>query len=99
MKKIVALIIAVMLILSAFSGCGKIAVSKEPLDIRFTAAHDEYVCDGYWIEDIYIPNNYIMHCSDKYEVQYRITYEDESQRIAWLEVDKEEYSKARDKLP
>lgn len=100
MKKFLAVIICLTFIIIIFSACDdKLIVTKEPLDTRFTAAHDEVIYDGYWIGDYYVHDNYTVFCADKYEVCYRITYEDESLKTIWLEVDKDEYDRARDKLP
>lgn len=100
MKKFLAVILCLAFILFILSGCDdKVIVAKEPIDTRFSAAHDEVVYDGYWIGDYYVHDNYTVFHADKYEVRYRITYDDESRKTAWLEVDKDEYDRARDKLP
>lgn len=96
MKRIIALIIVILLLLTACSS--KTEVSRELLDHDYTPAHDElittymYMPCGESFTVIPMTNKY--HFDDKYELLYRIGYDDGSDAEIWEEVNEREYDNA-----
>lgn len=98
MKKVIAVILSLIVIF--FTGCSsKEIISQKPMELRFTPAHTDVKMDVCIIGDYIITVPKTVDYPDKYEVRYFITYDDDSTECKWIEVDKETYEKARDKLP
>ena len=100
MKKIIAILLCLTLMLFLFTGCNtKEIISKKPMEIRYTPSYTGTKSDMYVIGDDIIPITKTITYPETYEVRYFITYEDKCTTCKWIEVDKETYEKARDKLP
>lgn len=106
MKKIIAFILAFMLIVVPLCGCDSLAeTGREAVEVRYKPAVDKVETDyvykyNYYLgEFVLLPDTETVHHDEEYEVRYKITYEDGSTRSEWQTVDKETYEKARDKLP
>lgn len=100
MKKIIAIMLSLIIIPFIISGCkSKEIISQKPMELRFTPAHTEREADVCIVGDYILPIERTIAYPEKYEVRYKITYEDGSTSSEWQTVDKETYEKARDKLP
>lgn len=106
MKKLIAFILAFMLIVVPLCGCDSLAeTGREAVEVRYTPAVDKvetnYVYKYDWFSGKYrlMPDTGTVHHDEEYEVRYKITYKDGSTSSEWQTVDKETYEKARDKLP
>lgn len=106
MKKLIVLLLTITFIVFSLGGCKDLVeTERKAVDVRYTAAYDkvetDYVYKYNWIEDIYtlLPDTRTVHYDEKYEIRYKITYNDGSTSSEWQTVDKETYEKARDKLP
>ena len=100
MKKIIAMLLCLLIVLFVISGCeNKEIISQKPSELRFTAAHADVKMTTQVIDDYVITVPTTVYYSDKYEVRYFITYIDNSTDYEWIEVDKTTYERARDKLP
>ena len=97
MKKI----IAVMLILALMLLCAcspREEISRELIDYDFTPAHNETVttyttvpCGSSFVT---LPVTNTYHYDDKYELLYRVSYDDGSDAKIWEEVTEREYDNA-----
>ena len=98
MKRIIALIIVILLLLIACSS--KTEVSRELLDHDYTPAFEavetEYVYQWDWFNGEYrfLPDTHTVRHEAKYQLLYRVVYEDGSQDTVWEEVNEREYDNA-----
>ena len=98
MKRIIALIIVILLLLTACSS--KTEVSRELLDHDYTPAFEavetEYVYqwDCFNGEYRFLPDTHTVRHEAKYQLLYRVVYEDGSQDTIWEEVNEREYDNA-----
>lgn len=106
MKKIIVFLLTITFIAFSFFGCkGFTEIDREAVDVRYTAAVDkaetDYVYKYNWLEGEFalLPETKTVHYDEKYEVKYKITYDDGSTETEWQSVDKEIYEKARNMLP
>lgn len=97
MKKIIAamLILAIMLLCACSS---REEISRELIDYDFTPAHDELITTYTYMpcgkSFTVIPMTNTYHYDDKYELLYRIGYDDGSDAEIWEEVTEREYDNA-----
>lgn len=106
MKKIIAVLLVIILSTFTFCGCeAPTEIDREAIEAKYTEAYDnvetdyDYQYNWYTGEFVLLPNTRTVHHDEKYEIKYKITYDDESVKYEWKTVDKETYEKARDKLP
>jgi len=98
MKKIISLIIAAIFLIALVACEKKIEVSRDVIDCRYTPAHEEvvteyeYKYDGWKGEYRLMPNTHTKKYNEKYELLYKITYDDGSSEKNWQEVTEKEYS-------
>lgn len=89
-KRILAVILAAVFL----AGCGcsdRIELSREAVDSRFTPEHTSSIMIWQKIGDISIPRRFNSHHDDKWEIQYRITYDDGTVKLKWVTVLEEVY--------
>lgn len=95
MKKAISILLIITFCFS-FISCSKAEIiSKKPIDKRFTAAHTEtmiinrvvIVGKVTTIQPMIIPVNK----PDKYEIEYLIVYDDETEKTEWEEVEPTEF--------
>lgn len=96
MKKIILVLIAITMA-TFICGCAKV-VDEIPIDARFTESHQEIRTDYDYQVDILgeetfklMPNIHTVTIPDKYEVQYRVYYDDSTNKTEWREVARDEY--------
>ena len=93
MKKIISVISIIALVIS-LTACYRTEVSKEPIDYRYTeqsqAIKTEYKHKYSFLkgEFVMIPEVKTVTVPEKYEIKYRITYDDGSTSEEWREVGK-----------
>lgn len=99
MKKIIAVII--MLALLMLCACThREEVSRELIDYDFTPAHSEVKTEYDYKYNVWkgefqlVPDTHSVFYDDKYELKYRIVYDDESTAEVWEEVTEHEYDNA-----
>lgn len=99
LKKFFSISVIVILVVM-LSGCKqKEIVEKIPIDKLYTEAHSEMETEYEYKYDIlngkfmYVPNLHTVKYPDKYEVQYKVTYNDGSEKIVWEEVVKQDFDK------
>lgn len=101
-KRITLFLLAVVLLLSIVS-CGYSAldeVRRTAIDRRYTAAYDSietsyrYKYDFWGGDFVLVPDVKTVHHDEKYEVLYRITYKDGSERNSWETVGEKEWEAA-----
>ena len=99
MKKIIILLVIMLFVMC---GCTKVKVVEEhPIDARYTESYKgidttyEMKWDGdTWAE---MPNTHSVVFPEKYEIQYRINYDNGSTKTEWREVARDEYEKVVEK--
>ena len=99
MKKIIALLLILALV--TLCACkGKEEVSRELLEHDFTPAYEgietEYVYQFDYLvgEFRLMPDIHTVRHKAKYQLMYRITYDDNSHEDIWEEVSQKEYDNA-----
>lgn len=94
MKKIIFLL-AIMIF--AMCGCAKV-VEEYPIDARYTESYKgiDTTYEMKWNGDAWaeMPNTHSVVFPEKYEIQYRINYDNGSTKTEWREVARDEYEKA-----
>lgn len=103
MRRIIALIFVILFCFSVLTGCEqKEEVSRDVIDCRYTAAHDELVTTYTYIYSgeifVPIPQTDTVHCDEKYEILYRVTYDDGTTADKWESVTKAEYRNAEKEI-
>lgn len=89
-KRILAVILAAISL--AGYGCTKrVELTREAVDSRFTPEHTSSIMIWQKIGDISIPHRLNSHHDDKWEIQYRITYDDGTVKLEWVTVSEEVY--------
>lgn len=93
MKKIIILTILSMLL----CGCAK-QIDEYPIDARYTEAYQGIVTTYEYELDIFseegfkkMPNTHSKMFPAKYELQYRIKYDDGTSKTEWRTVARDEY--------
>ena len=89
-KRILAVILAAVFLV----GCGcmkRVELTREAVDSRFTPEHTSSIMIWQKIGDISIPRRLQSHHDDKWEIQYRITYDDGTVKLKWVTVSEEVY--------
>lgn len=98
MKKITIFLLAITLF--AMCGCANV-VEEHPIDARYTASYIGIVTtyEMKWNGDTWanMPNTHTKVFPEKYEIQYRINYDNGSTKTEWREVARDEYEKAVEK--
>ncbi len=76
-------------------------VNEVPVDTRHTESHQEIVTDYDYQYDFFsgegfrlMPNTHTAIIPDKYEVQYRVYYDNYTNETEWREVARDEYEAA-----
>lgn len=97
MKKFTILLTIMLL---AMCGCANV-VEEYPIDARYTESYIgidttyEMKWNGNtWSE---MPNTHTKAFPEKYEIEYRINYDDGSTKTEWREVARDEYEKVVEK--
>lgn len=97
MKKITVLL---TIMLFAMCGCANV-VEEHPIDARYTESYTgiDTTFEMQWDGDTWskMPNTHSKVFPAKYEIQYRINYDDGSTKTEWREVARDEYEKAVEK--
>lgn len=103
MKKIFAMVMAILLAVS-FTACAEAEtlteVSREIIDTRYTEAYNgveteyEYKYDWWKGDFVLVPVMKTVHYNEKYEIQYRITYDNGSEETKWCVCTEAEYKQA-----
>lgn len=100
--RIAVFFLAILMLLSIVS-CGYSAsdeVRRTAIDRRYTAAYDSietsyrYKYDFWGGDFVLVPDVKTVHHDEKYEVLYRITYKDGSERDSWETVGEKEWGAA-----
>lgn len=100
LKKIIALIAMCAALLSFTACASKQEIGRELTDVRYTPSRQELVTTydykyNWWSgEFVLVPNTHTETMPEKYEVQYIITYDDETTESVWVECTKTEYETA-----
>lgn len=88
-KRILAGILAAVFLTGCGSDC--VEISREAVDSKFVEGHMvgtvTYVRSG----NVLIPIDTRQHVDDAWKIQYRITYDDGTEKLKWLTVSEEEY--------
>ncbi len=95
---LVVLLLAVPVVLC---GCRELEeVSREAIDRRYSAAYDSIETDYQYKYNLFegafvlVPEVKTVHHEEKYEVLYRVTYDNGSTYDRWETVGKEEWEEA-----
>lgn len=101
MKRFIGAVLCLVLTVFPLSACTpKTEVSREAIDHKYTAAYDsveteyKHTYDVWKGEFVLVPYVHTVHHDAKYEIQYRITYDDGSTVTNWECVSKAEYERA-----
>lgn len=99
MKKITILLTIMLL---AMCGCTKVKVVEEhPIDARYTESYKgiDTTYEMKWNGDTWaeMPNTHSVVFPEKYEIQYRINYDNGTTKTEWREVARDEYEKVVEK--
>lgn len=95
MKKLFLFLMIVVLLLTV-AGCAE-EVSRKPIDVRFTPAHEgvetNYVHKYSWYvgDFVMVPEIETVHYAEEYSICYEITYDDGSTRQQWQDCTYAEY--------
>ena len=98
MKKIISLIIAAIFLITLVACEKKLEASRDVIDCCYTPAHEEVVTEYEYKYDAWkgeyrlMPNTHTKKYNEKYELLYKITYDDGSSEEKWQEVTEKEYS-------
>lgn len=99
--KIVLFIALLLAVPAIICGChGLEEVSREAVDRRYTAAYDSIETDYQYKYNflegafVLVPDIKTVHHEEKYEVLYRVTYDNGSTYDRWETVGKEEWEEA-----
>lgn len=99
MKKVI-LILLTMVTLFVMCGCANV-VEEYPIDARYTESYTgiDTTYEMKWNGDTWseMPNTHTKVFPEKYEIQYRINYDNGSTKTEWREVARDEYEKAVEK--
>ncbi len=103
-KKVIAFLLLISFF-SIFTGCGSQEVSREAVSTRYTARYTKTETEYRYVYNLASGDFRLMPYintsfeDEKYEVQYKITYEDGSTSTVWQKVDKNTFIHERDKIP
>ena len=93
MKKVILILLA-MVMLFAMCGCANV-VEEHPIDARYTESYIgiDTTYEMKWNGETWsqMPNTHTKVFPEKYEIQYRINYDDGSTKTEWREVARDEY--------
>lgn len=98
MRRCFYLMLVIVVLLSACTMPSE--VRREPLETRFIPEHDSiettnnYAFDPFHMDFRLMPNTHTVHHSEKYEVCYRVFYDNGSTIERWETVDKTTYEAA-----
>ena len=99
MKKVI-LILLTMIMLFTMCGCANV-VEEYPIDARHTESYTgiDTTYEMKWNGDTFseMPNTHTEVFPEKYEIQYRINYDDGNTKTEWREVARDEYKMAVEK--
>lgn len=97
MKKLIIFVLVTILVISLLGACCETheVIDKEPIDVRYTEAHDQLVTSIIPISTgktiVMVPNYYTVHHDEKWEIKWLLIYDDESKTTKWLECSEEDY--------
>ena len=98
MRRCFYLMLVIVVLLSACAIPSE--VRREPLETRYTPEHDSiettnnYVFDPFHMDIRLMPNTHTVHHSEKYEVRYRLFYDNGSTIERWETVDRTTFEAA-----
>ena len=98
--KTITTIVCLLTCLIFLTGCYEV-VSEKPINFEYIPAYDametvyEYQYDWYHGDFKLLPNYKMVHHSETYKVQYKITYSDGSNQTLWRTVDKDIFEEAK----
>ena len=106
MKKLIAIILLFVMVVILCAGCAEppTEVSREPVDVRYTEAYDEIKTGyqykyNYWKgEFVLVPDVRTVRHQAKWEIQYRITYDNGEEKTDWCGCTEAEYNKIKSEL-
>ncbi len=99
MKKIIAIILLVIMVVLC-AGCAT-EVSREAIDVRYTEAYDRVETSYQHKFDILsggfvlVPVVKTVHHEAKWEIRYRITYDNGGRSTEWCECSEREYNRVK----
>ena len=98
MRRIILVVVICVILCAILCSCTAAEVNRKPINARYTPAYNElqveYVTyndpdDG---ESYDTRNEYTLHYSAVYEIQYRVKYSNGNVAAVWETVTKEEYN-------
>lgn len=108
MKKLLVFIVLIAFIILPFaaacSGEAPTEVSREPIDARYTEAYEgiethlEYTYNWLKGEFVLVPLTQTVRHEAKWEIQYRITYDNGKEKTEWCYCTEAEYNNAKAEL-
>lgn len=98
MKRLIAIVISIILIV-LMSGCQKKEViNKTPVETNYTAAHTQTITHLIPSGNSFIPVMSSIYVDEKFQVRYEITFSDGESKTTWETVDEFEYKQAKAQL-
>lgn len=107
MKKLLVFIILIAVFIIPFCAAwaeAPVEVSREPVDVRYTEAY-EGIETGYqhkydwWKGDfVLVPVVKTVHHNAKWEIKYRVTYDNGEEKTEWCKCTEAEYNNAKAEL-
>lgn len=106
MKKVIAIIVLLVMVATICAGCGETPaeVSRVPVDVRYTEAFEgitteyKYKYDWWKGDFVLVPVMKTVRHDAKWEIQYRITYDNGEEQTEWCACTEAEYNSTKDKL-
>lgn len=105
MKKFIAVILLSIMVVTLCAGCEPpTEVSREPVDVRYTAAYEgieteyQYVFDWLKGDFVYVPVVKTVRHEAKWEIQYLITYDNGEEKTEWCICTEAEYNQVMDRI-
>lgn len=106
MKKLIAIILLSIMVATICAACAEpiTEVSREPINARHTEAYEgieteyEYQYDWWKGDFVLMPVMKTVRYPAKWEIQYRITYDNGETETEWCECTEEEYNRVNSEL-
>lgn len=104
MKKVIIFVLVIILVTSLICACGKKleVIDKQPVDVRYTGAHTKLIPFTHIIRAgksmIPITTNRIVNYPEKWEIEWVLLYEDNTESRKWIECTESEYLSVKEYL-
>lgn len=103
MKKLIAI---VLLVATLLAGCAepRTEVSRVPVDVSYTEAYDAIETDYDYKYNVWegewqlVPVMKTVHHNAKWEIQYRIVYDNGTEKTEWCNCTEAEYNRVKDQI-